>query len=178
MNLEPRGLTTALQWANVDDLPGAVRIQAPDEHRVPVILHIGLPVNADPLEVAQVIADAVVGGPMPMWAKVGYVSAIPDALAADLFFMGSRKILSAPQPATYFLVLNIEAGAEIPAAPSAGCVPVSDSWGPVRATSSMWDTALRVRYGIQPPVVMVCPDHLFAIGFRAAQAYRSSRVAT
>src|SRR5262245_3450593 len=43
MNLEPRGLTTAFEWARVEDLPGAVRIQKPGgsvDHRVPVILHV------------------------------------------------------------------------------------------------------------------------------------------
>ena len=113
-----------------------------------------------------------------MWAKVGYVSAIPDILAADLFFAGARKIVQAPQTATYFLVLNIEAGAELPPMSSTGCVPLPDMWGSARATSPVWDAALEIRYGIQPRAVMMCPDHLFQAGFRAAQAYRSSRATT
>jgi hypothetical protein len=71
MNLDPRGLTTALRWARLEDLPGSVRVrevrQRPDESHgqtITVVIETGLPLDADPLEAAQVIADAVVGGPM------------------------------------------------------------------------------------------------------------------
>jgi hypothetical protein len=172
MNLEPRGLTTEFRWATVDDLPGAVRIRdlIPPMDRIAAILHVGLPVDADPLETAQVIADAVVGGPLAMRADVAYVAVIPAAIAADWPLLKARELLPAPRRATFFVVLHVGRGDE-----------TSDSWKLLHDTLPVWTAALDGLYGpaiVSGPVLAVIPSAEFDIGFRAAQGYRSSRTAT
>jgi hypothetical protein len=172
MNLEPRGLTTEFRWATVEDLPGGVRIRdlAAPMDRIAAVLHVGLPAGADPMEAAQVLANAVVGGPLPMRADVGYVAVIPAAIAADWPLTKARELLPAPQRATYFVVLHVRLGDETP-----------NSWELLQGTLPMWTAALGARYGLateRGPVLAVIPSDQFDVGFRAARGYRSSRTAT
>jgi hypothetical protein len=181
MNLDPRGLTTAFRWASLEDLPGAVRIQeggpsvgtapgASNEQRLTVVVETGLPLESDPLDAAQVIADAVAGGPSPMRADVGYVAVIPGASASNELILMTMRLAAAPRHATYFVALYADSNAG-----------VSGQSKLVATAEQLWATALRARYALRddqgPAVLLIAPEQ-FDIGFGAAQGYRSSRRAT
>jgi hypothetical protein len=169
MNLDPGGLTTGYRWARGDDLPGAVPIQvkAPGSNgqTITVAISAGLPLDADPLETAQIIADAVLGGPSPMRADVGYAAVIPGAAASIEILMASQRRKPAPRSATYYVALHAAADA-------------GDQATLVAIAERAWSAALQARYRLpedQRPVVVVIAAEQFDIGFTSAPERRSTR---
>jgi hypothetical protein len=175
MNLDPRGLTTSFRWATPDELPGAARIldarpaagpgsTRPNEQRLTVMILTGLPLETDPLEAAQVIADAVAGGPLPMRADVGYTAVVPGPATPPEFISMMMRHGPSPRSAVYFVALYADPGSRVPEL--------------LATAERRWATALRARYGLsanQGPGVVPVAEHQFEIGFGKAGEYRSSR---
>jgi hypothetical protein len=175
MNLDPRGLTTAFRWARIDTLPGAVRINdghPPDgsTRTIPLVIVTGLPLEADPVEAGQIIADAVKDAAWVLHADVGYLAVVPGAAGAENIESRSRqKLAPAPQRATFFVALHFTP-------PIYGGENPEDRYV-VGAAARAWTRALTSRYGLiydQAFVAPIAPEP-FAVGFGAAQEIRSTR---
>jgi hypothetical protein len=178
MNLDPRGLTAAFRSTRIDDLPGAVSISEPVQHdveerEVGLVIVTGLPIETDPREVCQVIADAVKSASFRMRADVGYLGVIPAAANAErILSMSDERLAAAPRRATFFVALHVK--------PPTGGQHFEDQSFATAATG-VWATALRSRYGLDgsqgPWVGMLAPEP-FTVGFRAAEGFRSTQPRT
>jgi hypothetical protein len=177
LNLDPRPLTTAFRWADPAELPGAVRI-APldpalragpdgDWATIDLVLVTGLPLNADPVEAGQLVADAVTGVSWPVRAEVACTGVLPGAAAGPEVMAAVMRLSPVPRTATYFVRLQVrtERGR-----------PVDESV--LVQAQQAWSGALRGRYGQPagqvPEILRVRPEQ-FQIGFNSAVQYVSSR---
>lgn len=167
MNLDPTGLTTAYRWAG--DLPGVVRTPVRTERAaaaggwqdVPVVVLTGLPLDADPDEVAQSLADAVAGGELR--ADVGVLLVVPGAAGAWDLLRAVQRHQMVPRHGTFFVALQARPGISVRKAR--------------KAAERAWEAALR-RHGVraeQGPAFVTVTAHQFEIGYAAAVSYRSSR---
>lgn len=177
LNLDPTGATMAFRWAISADLPGAVRtVAASDSDAVEesewwplqLIIHTALPLDVDPADAAQVLADAVAGQTVTMRANVGYAPVVPGAAigpAGPIFDMPFRE---GQKPATYFAQIMIL---------SPGRQPDYRELM-TGVIDHVWVTAWRDRYGIdaeQEPAFAPTGYDRFRIGFSHTRERRTTR---
>jgi hypothetical protein len=175
LNLDPRSLTAAFRWTRVDDLPGAVRIKdlgeadASLDRRLTIVIVTGLPLDADPTDVCQVIADTIKQTSFRMHANVGYLPVIPEAARAEqITLIANEHLAPSPRRATFFVELLVT--------PPLGFDFDDQSFA--AAATRVWRTALPSRYGLgdgQGPFIGIMAPGPFAVGFAGAEGIRSTR---
>jgi hypothetical protein len=175
MNLDQRGLTIAFRWVRPADLAGVVRVGSTTavpviagSTSVGVVVLTGLPADADPTDVGQLLADVVVQAPFPMRAVVGRMTVLPGAATPPELIAISMDLEGVPQEATYFVALYVPTDTDEP-----------DIDAVVEAATALWTRALHARLGLrdgQGPAVLTVSAEEFDVGFSAAVEYAESRV--
>lgn len=176
LNLDPTAATLAFRWAVSEDLAGAVRTSAPPTPDaieqtqwwpLPVIVHTALPLEVDPADAAQVLADTVADQPVPMRAHVGYAPVIPGAALDPNSRFDGVPVRDGQQSATYFAQIQIHSPGR---PPNLGQVTA--------AIDTAWSTAWRDRYDItanQKPTFAPTTYDRFRIGYDHTHQRRTTR---
>ena len=151
--------------AGPEEIAGTVLVPGAAWWTMPLLVQAALPVDADPADAAQVLADAV-GRWTLMAADVGYTPVVPSAAADPRIVDSPLQPSRDQQLATYFVRL---------AAPSTGQPDPATIFSHV---DLVWATAWKHHYGLsgpQKPVFIPIAADQFAIGYTAAQTCRTSR---
>ncbi|GAA0954567.1 hypothetical protein [Virgisporangium aurantiacum] len=166
LNLDPTAATMAFRWAVSEDLPGAVRtvamsdadaIEQSEWWPFPVIIYTAIPLDVDPADAAQVLADAIADQTIAMRTHVGYAPVVPGAAVNPASRFPGVPIRTGQQSATYFAQILIR---------SPGRQPNYEQV--ITAIDNAWVTAWRDRYGItaeQEPAFAPTTYDRFRIGF-------------